>query len=187
MKKGIIGTIIKVIITLIIILAIAALFMKKVDFAKSVKTTVNAVLTDDKTISELNTLNVPYAGIYQKKNDDGKIEQIIAYKGNVNFGIDFDKITINENTEENIIEVVLPPVSLIETYIEPRSISSIPDGTVLDLKDRIKLCEKDLIDKFENDIEMKKLASDSAKETITNFLTPIIESIDSKTKIVVRI
>ena len=187
-RRGIIGLIIKILF-LLIFLGLILIFLfareEKLNSNVSMMSKVNAVLMDEKTISQLNTLRVPYAGIYQKKNANGDNELLIAYKGTVDFGIDFDSIELVEGENENEIKVILPEVTLKNYFIDPNSLSSIPNERKEELRSRLILCEKDLQSKFSGDEEMKKLAKDSARETVVNFLEPIVRSINKEGKLLV--
>ena len=82
-------------------------------------------------------------------------------------------------------KVILPEVTLKNYFIDPNSLSSIPNERKEELRSRLILCEKDLQSRFSGDEEMKKLAKDSARETIVNFLEPIVRSINKEGKLLV--
>ena len=66
--KTAIKIIVKLIIAVLIVFAILwVLFSKETNISGSAKTTVTAILDDETTISQLNILRMPYAGVFKKK------------------------------------------------------------------------------------------------------------------------
>ena len=153
---------------------------------RTAKMVVSSILTDEKVISQLESLVVPYGGIYEEKNDKGKNIREIAYKGTVTYGLDFSKIDISESSEEKVIVVKIPEVTLDDIYIDPISLSSIPEGKTTELAGRIQNCRNDLKEKFNSNTEMYELAEISVKDTLSNFLRPIIDSLDTEYKLVIE-
>jgi hypothetical protein len=83
------------------------------------------------------------------------------------------------------LEIKLPKVTLKDYYVEPKSLTSIPDGKRDELQERLEWCRNDLKEKFENDTEMVQLAEESAKDTIKNFIEPIVKSVDVSIKLII--
>lgn len=169
----------------ILILFVVLFFVYSIFFAKkrTVKTVVSSMLTDQKVISQLSTLMIPYGGVYEEHDSEEKTKYI-AYRGNVTYGIDFSTVNVEYDEDEKIIIVQIPDVYLTNAFVEPSSLSSIPEGKVEDLMKRLSKCENDLKEKFNNkDDEMMKYAYDSARETLLNFLKPIVDAMDGEYKI----
>ena len=169
----------------ILILFVVLFFVYSIFFAKkrTVKTVISSMLTDQKVISQLSTLMIPYGGVYEEHDSEEKTKYI-AYRGTVTYGIDFSTVNVECDEDEKIIIVQIPDVYLTNAFVEPSSLSSIPEGKVEDLMKRLSKCENDLKEKFNNkDDEMMKYAYDSARETLLNFLKPIVDAMDGEYKI----
>ena len=178
----------KFIITITTII-IAALIIFNLFFNKgtSSSTIVTSILQDQKVISELSTLIVPYGGIYEEKDDKGKDVLAIAYRGTVEYGLDFNKINISSDDENKIITVKIPSIEIKEIYIDPSSISSIPEGKFNESTNYLQKCRDDLLNKFTNNSdEMYELAKSTAIETLLSFLNPIIYNLGDAYTLVVE-
>lgn len=179
----------KIIVLLIIVVA-AMLFVPKNFLKKSVKSQVSSILVDEKIVSQLSTLIVPYAGIYDEYDDKGKKIRSTSYKGTITYSIDFSKITFTDDSERKIITINIPKINDInkdDVYIEAKYIKTIPiEDDISNIQLRISQCKNDLIEKFKNDKTNIKLAEESTEETIKSFFKPIIESIDKEYTIEVK-
>lgn len=171
--------------TLIIaVLLIFNLFFNK---GASSSTVVTSILQDQKVISQLSTLIVPYGSIYEEKNDKGKEVLAIAYRGTVEYGLDFSKITVSADDEKKVITVKIPSIEIKEIYIDPSSISSIPEGKFNETTNYLQKCKDDLLNKFSNNSdEMYDLAKSTAIETLLSFLNPIVNNIGDAYTLVVE-
>ena len=173
---------------LVVIILLAAFFAGKLIMKPSVESTVSSILSDEKVISELSTLSVPYAGIYQEYSDNNKkVLRSIAYSGMVTYGIDFYAIKFENNNDDKTITIYIPPVELLKVFVEPNSLRAIPEGKISELQNRLQNCSEDLKLKFKEDEETKKLAVDSTIDTLRSFFTPIINSVDSNYKLIIKV
>lgn len=173
----------------IAVIIIAALVIFNLFFNKSTSssTVVTSILQDQKVISELSTLIVPYGGIYEEKNDKGKDVLAIAYRGTVEYGLDFSKISVSADDEKKVITVKIPSIEIKEIYIDPSSISSIPEGKFNETTNYLQKCKDDLLNKFSNNSdEMYDLAKSTAIETLLSFLNPIVNNIGDAYTLVVE-
>ena len=173
----------------IIIIIIAALVTFNLFFNKgaSSSTVVTSILQDQKVISELSTLIVPCGSIYEELDDKGKEKLSIAYRGTVEYGLNFSKINISANEEEKIIAIKIPPIEIKEIYIEPSSISLIPEGKYNETTTYLQKCKDDLLNKFTNNSdEMYELAKTTAIETISSFLEPIVKNMNDGYTLIVE-
>lgn len=160
---------------IVVILIIFNLFFNK---GTSSRTVVTSMLQDQKVISELSTLIVPCGGIYEEKNDKGKEILDIAYSGTVEYGLDFSQINISTDEENKKIIVKIPSIYIKEVYIDPSSISLIPEGKYNKTTEYLQKCKDDLSSKFTNNSdEMYNLAKSTAVETLSSFLDPIVKNI----------
>jgi predicted nucleic-acid-binding protein len=172
--------------TVIIIAVVCVLYNNFFVEKKTTKTVVSSMLTDQKIVNQLSTLVIPYGGVYEETNSEEKIKYI-AYSGTITYGIDFSKLDVSYNEDEKIITVHIPDINLTKVFVEPKSLSSIPEGSIDDLRTRLSKCENDLREKFNNkDDEMIKFAHESARETLLNFLNPIVDSVGDGYKIQVE-
>ena len=155
---------------------------------KTPVTIVRSILTDQKVISQLSTLIVPYGGIYKEydEKDQEKVKLAIAYSGTVTYGIDFSKIDIEEAEDKKII-IKIPEIVLVDVYVEPKTTVAMPEDSPNELANRLSKCKEDLRSKFEdgND-EMRKLAYDSTRETLQNFIKPIADELKEEYDIIVE-
>lgn len=178
------------VILLLIIVVVAILFIPKRFFKQSVKSQVSSILVDEKIVSQLSTLVVPYAGIYDEYDDNGKKIRSTSYKGTITYSIDFSKTTFTDNNEKKVITINIPKINDInkdDVYIEAKSIKTIPiEDDISNVQLRISQCKNDLIEKFKNDKTNINLAKESTGDTIKNFFKPIIESIDKEYTIEVK-
>ena len=186
-KKIKLDKIFKVILLLFIVVILGTIIYFNFGNKKKPKMIVTSILQDQKVISQLSTLIVPYGGVYEGIDEKGKAIQI-AYRGTVTYGVDFSKIEIIENEEKKLCLIMLPQITLLDVYVIPNSLSSIPEGEIDDLEKRLIICKNDLIEKFNTDNDgMYELAAESTKDTILNFLNPIISELDDNYEIVVDI
>lgn len=171
----------------------------------SSRTVVTSILNDQKVVSELSTLIVPYGGIYEEKNDKGKDILSIAYHGSITYGLDFSQLKISADDNNRIITVKIPPIEIKDVYIDPR-ISSIPEESAKERVNYLQICKEDVLNKFartkennknkastsnvdqsaDNYDEMYDLARTTAIETISSFLSPIIENMGDGYTLVVE-
>ena len=178
------------VMVLLIIMVVAMLVVSKNFFKQSVKAQVSSILVDEKIISQLSTLIVPYAGIYDEYDDKGKKIRSTSYKGTITYSIDFSKITFTDDNEKKVVTINIPKINDInkdDVYIEAKSIKTIPiEDDINNIQLRISQCKNDLIEKFKNDKTNINLAEESTEDTIKNFFKPIIESIDKDYTIEVK-
>lgn len=177
----------KLAIVLVAIIATAFLFNSLTNTATSSHTAVTSALHDQKVISELSTLIVPCGGIYEEKDNNGKDILAIAYSGTVEYGLDFSQINILLDEENKKITVKIPSINIKEVYIDPSSISLIPEGKFNETTLYLQKCKNDLLNSFTNNSdEMYTLAKATAIETLSSFLGPIVESINDGYHLVVE-
>lgn len=170
-----------------VIIAVLLIFNLFFNKGTSSSTVVTSILQDQKVISQLSTLIVPYGGIYEEKNDKGKDVLAIAYRGTVEYGLDFSKISVSADDEKKVITVKIPSIEIKEIYIDPSSISSIPEGKFNETTNYLQKCKDDLLNKFSNNSdEMYDLAKSTAIETLLSFLNPIVNNIGDAYTLVVE-
>ena len=171
----------------ILLLSLAAYFIIPIFIKKNPKTVVMSILTDQKVISQLSTLIVPYGGIYKETDEKDKPTLLIAYSGTVTYGIDFSQIVVTEEKEDKKIIIRIPDIILINVFVEPNSLSSMPEGNPDELAVRLLKCENDLRYNFEDsNNEMKDLAYESARDTLQNFFKPISDELSDEYEIIVE-
>lgn len=173
------------------IVVIAFIIMRAIpNFTKkqTIETKVTSVLENTKTISELQTLIVPYNSVLKveapkkKETDEQKYEYVVAYHGSVTFGIDFKKIAVSEDAENKKVIVTMPKISIIDTDVDPESVETIYlENKKADQEfayiERRKQCKDDLDSKANNDEKVMDMAKKTAESTIRNLLTPFIKEL----------
>ena len=92
--------------------------------------------------------------------------------------MDFSQINISTDEENKKIIVKIPSIYIKEVYIDPSSISLIPEGKYNKTTEYLQKCKDDLSSKFTNNSdEMYNLAKSTAVETLSSFLDPIVKNI----------
>lgn len=155
---------------------------------QTIETTVSSVLKDTKTISELQTLIVPYNSVVKveepkkKETDEQKYKYVVSYHGTVTFGIDFKKIKVSEDKDNKKVIVTMPKISIVETNVAPESVVPIYlEDKKADEEfayiERRRECDEDLRSKAENDIKVTEMAKKTAESTVRNLINPFIKEL----------
>lgn len=172
---------------------------------------ISTVIKNIEVVSVLNTLQVPYNSIVKIEKDnkkktestengsnldnikDGDVNKndeidkneynyVTAYKGTVDFGIDFNNIKPEINVTDKSITLIIPKITIKDTFIDPNSVDTIYLGskkadTDLSFIDRRRECEDDLKNKAKNDQKVILLARESTEQTIRNLLEPFVKKL----------
>lgn len=186
-KSAFVNGLFKIIAIVVVILVI---FFATTNLAhkQTIETTVSSVLKDTKTISELQTLIVPYNSILKieapkkKETDEQKYKYVVSYHGTVTFGIDFKKIKVSEDKDNKKLIVTMPKISILDTNVSPDSVVPIYlEDKKADEEfayiERRKECDADLKSKAENDIKVMNMAKKTAESTVRNLINPFIKEL----------
>lgn len=184
------------IITAVLVITIiaTAIIVPTALSTKNNEPTVLTVSTLEKiiNISELSTYTSVYNGIavvYNEKNTD-KIDYYVSYKAKVKAGMDVSKVTINMDSETNIIHIGIPEIYITETPI---------DGTTLEYifvdknankstvsASALKACEKDVEEESKSQDAIIDCAYTSAKNILTALIKPIVDQLDGDYALVIE-
>lgn len=176
------------ILAILIVAFIAFCVFSQFTHKQTIETTVSSVLKDTKTISELQTLIVPYNSVVKveapkkKDTDEQKYKYVVSYNGTVTFGIDFKKIKVSEDEDNKKLIVTMPKISILETNIAPESVVPIYlEDKKADEEfayiERRKECDADLKSKAENDVKVMDMAKKTAESTVRNLINPFIKEL----------
>ncbi len=77
--------------------------------------------------SELHTFQAVYNGIAEVKNEKNseKIDYYVSYNAKVNAGFDFNKLEINTNEKEKIVELQIPEITIQDVIVDIGSLDYI--------------------------------------------------------------
>ena len=134
-------------------------------------------------VSELSTFTAIYNGIAQVMNSE-KPEQIdyyVSYEATVKVGIDFDKVTINIDDMEKVINITMPPVHITDIIVNIASLDYIflndKANTISVSQEAFKACEADAQNESTQQEAIFELAAQNAKNSLTAMIRPIIEQL----------
>ena len=170
----------------IIIVSITVLNYTK----KDIKVKIHSILTSEKIISELSVLKVPHGDVIKKEDKNGNIIQRIAYRGSIELGINFKDILVGWADDTNTIIIKIPKISVMNPYVDTEKIYVIPKkNTNYDDKnsERINECTVHMRKQFEDNKDVIKIANENAKDTVKNFIGPIIKEMDPSCDIIIKV
>ena len=184
MKEKLMGKIslefIKKVLYFIVLILLVFLIINK--FSKTrVLFSASANKIKTKEIEQLNLAKFTWNGIAEytpenKKNDKTYIKYEANIVATMNFENFEDNISINHFTK--VITVTLPKVQLQPNVIFKdggKSFSFIPKNTDIEMKELVKVCEDDALEKVKKKTDMIEIAKENAKNTIEGLFLPMIE------------
>ena len=130
-------------------------------------------------IGELQTLEYRYNAICRACVNDEPV-YYIAYEATVQLGINIEDISIDYGSEDNkVITVILPEVEILNYTVDAGSMDYIFVDEFYNQADAAihaqSLCEDDLCNKVENDVNMYARARDNTEAEITALTEPLVE------------
>lgn len=167
------------VVLIVLILIIADKFTKNKEILEA-----SSNLIKTKEIEELSLAKFDWDGIakYYKNDDKSKVDTYIKYKAEVMATMDMNNfeeknVFVDKNKKE--IRITLPEFDLKTSIIfedGEKSLSFIPASHKVEMKDIIKICESDAIEKVNDRVQILEIAKDNAKRTIEGLLLPLVEN-----------
>lgn len=134
-------------------------------------------LKDMISIGELQTLSYSYNAI-KKVRIDHEVRYYVAYEGTVQAGVNFEEIQYDVDTENHVITVTLPPVSITNAYVKAESLDYIFEDNDYNTPDvfsqAYELCEEDLLEQAKSDKNLLNLAKVNTECEIKALIAPFI-------------
>ena len=166
------------IVLIILIIIIADKFTKNKEILNP-----SSNLIKTKEIEEFSLAKFNWDGIakYYKNGDTSKVNTFIKYEAEINATMDMEKFeesNIKVNKKNKKITIILPKFELQTAIVFKdggNSLSFIPAGNKIEMKDIIKTCEEDAIEKVKERVQILDVAKENAKRTIEGLLLPLVE------------
>lgn len=132
-------------------------------------------------ISELSTFTSTYNGVAvvmnEKKPD--KVDYYVAYEAKINAGIDLDAVEIELDKSSMTINVKLPDVQIFEPEVDIQSLDYIFYNDKANQSSvsaqAFKACNEDVTRESNEQLTIRNLAMQNAKNSVEALLRPIVE------------
>lgn len=144
---------------------------------KGTTTTItSSTLTNAIDISELSTAQFTYNGIAEKYKDEKKqnVECHIRYNAKVKAGIDMKDVEFDIDEKNKTVKPILPDIKITSNIADEKTLSFIPEGTSIELKDALLICNDDAKNEALKSQELITSAEENLKSIIEGLLYPII-------------
>ena len=172
-----------ILLMVVVVIAYCFIFLRQ----KSMRSTVSSILKEEKTVSQLSVLYVPYGGMIVKTDDKGnEIQRIVYDESSVEYAIEFNAIRINEDSDEKLLTITVPKIKVTNPRVPLTRIRTIPSnnsGKGDEFNQLQSECVNDMINQFENNQDMKILAKETVGNTIKNFIEPVVKGMDGSYRI----
>ncbi len=149
-----------------------------------VRTITESDLKDIVMQSKLYTIDYPYNGYVDVRDDEGEVKYYVAYKGSVKAGIDVNEIEYSIDEENSVIKITLPEVTIEEPVVEAGSMDFIfidDDENTEDVAQEAYKCSiADIKNQVKNDNKLVEEANKSAEATERALIEPWIDQYDEK-------
>ncbi len=149
-----------------------------------VRTISESDLKDIVMQSKLYTIDYPYNGYVDVRDDEGEVKYYVAYKGSVKAGIDVNEIEYSIDEENSVIKITLPEVTIEEPVVEAGSMDFIfidDDENTEDVAQEAYKCSiADIKNHVKNDNKLVEEANKSAEATERALIEPWIDQYDGK-------
>lgn len=168
-----------------IIIAAAIVFVLPKSFEsdeKSPEIVTISTLQKIVNVSKLSTVKFVYNGS-AKVADGNKTEYYVSYKSTVSVGVDFDKISLEEDPEAKKIYVTVPTPEITDTVVDIESLDFIFTDKKADrlsvLQTAYEKCVEDVMNESKVNDKMFDLAQKGIEDTIRALTQPIIDELFS--------
>ena len=164
------------------------LFQRKEDPAILTTTTLQEIVN----VQELSTYEVIYNGIAEVKSDKkaGEIAYYVSYEAVVKLGIDFGKITIEQDEDLKKIIITIPDLGETEEWVDIASLDYIwidkTANTETVVEKAYKACIADVKQEIATEKTIFELAKQNAINIVEALVRPFVEQIDAEYSIVVK-
>ncbi len=141
-------------------------------------------------ITDLSTYQAIYNGISTVENEDGAVNYHVSYEAVVKAGLNFEDIKIDNNEEDKIITVTLPPTEITDINVDIASLDFIFENkkshTDTVLQEAYKACINDVEQESSEKTAIFEFAQENAENTVIATLGPFIDQLDDDYKIVFK-
>ncbi|MDO4976989.1 MAG: DUF4230 domain-containing protein [Eubacteriales bacterium] len=160
-------------------------YMKEHQQSEEVQITTISETSLEKIVStsQLSTMEYTYNGVAKvtKKNFD-TIKYYVAYEGVVKAGIDFTKIDISLDKDNQTIIIRLPDVEIQSVSINTDNMEYIFEDSKYNTEtvasEAYKKCKEDLKNRAENEVQLVEMTKENASATITALIEPWITQVE---------
>ncbi|MBE5943333.1 MAG: DUF4230 domain-containing protein [Lachnospiraceae bacterium] len=180
-------------IALAVIVVGAVLLVKALKKKEPVKEVIT-VSTLEKIIevSELSTFTVVYNGVAEVSDYEGKedVGYYVSYEANVKAGIDFEDIEISVDQEKKVVNIKLPEVEIMDTFVDIGSLDYIFVNDKLNTptisEEAFKLCKYDVMMESNNQEAIIESARQNAVNVVNALVSPFVKQVDPEFEIVIE-
>lgn len=173
--------IVAVIIAVIIAAAATVLFSGRKNSQDDIKTAkIDTISTLQKivNVSKLSTVKFVYNGVAVVGSDD-KTDYHVSYNSTVSIGVDFDKVTLENDPEAKKIYVMLPSPEITDISVDINSLDFIftnkKANTLSVTQTAYEKCIEDVRAECEADDKIFDIAQKNIEDTIRALTQPIID------------
>lgn len=167
----------------LILIVVVKIVIPEINKEQGDKKEVLTVVTLEKiiNISELSTFTAIYNGIAEVTNKEkaDQVDYYVSYEARIKAGIEFDKITIKVDNDEQTVNIIMPPVQITEINVDISSLDYIfyndKANTASVSQEAFKACEADVENESRQQDAIFELATQNAKNILNALTRPIIE------------
>lgn len=129
--------------------------------------------------NELSTVEYTYNSIVQVKDENDKLKYSAYYSGIITAGIDFNKIKITVDDDNQTVNIKVPDAKINSSIVDAGSLEFIFENNKYDEKmthsEAYEKSKEDLEKKANNNEEILKLAKENSMLAVEALLKPLIE------------
>lgn len=129
--------------------------------------------------NELSTIEYTYNSIVQVKDENDKLKYSAYYSGIITAGIDFNKIKITVDDDNQTVNIKVPDAKINSSIVDAGSLEFIFENNKYDEKmthsEAYEKSKEDLEKKANNNEEILKLAKENSMLAVEALLKPLIE------------
>ncbi len=131
-------------------------------------------------VSKLSTVKFVYNGSTNVSSGN-KTDYYVSYKSIVSVGVDFDKISLEQDSEAKKIYVTIPPPEITDTSVDIESLDFIFNNKKANelsaLQTAYEKCVEDVRNECKSNDKMFDLAQKGIEDTIRALTQPIIDEL----------
>lgn len=129
--------------------------------------------------NELSTIEYTYNSIVQVKDENDKLKYSAYYSGIITAGIDFNKIKITVDDDNQTVNIKVPDAKINSSIVDAGSLEFIFENNKYDEKmthsEAYEKSKEDLEKKANNNEEILRLAKENSMLAVEALLKPLIE------------
>lgn len=170
---------------LLVIIAVLGIYLKAASKSKS-EIITTSTLEKIINVNDLSTYESIYNGVTQVMNEKkpDKVDYYVSYKAKVKAGIDFEKITIDVDSDKKVIVITIPEVRINDINVDISSLDYIFENkkaeTATVSEEAYKKCKEDVKIKANKEEAIYNYAAENAKNEVKALVEPFIQQLDEE-------